>query len=79
VTQATAGRDHLRMLAKTVEISLRSVQRILEAHKLAPYRVRTFKLSNDPKFAVKLREEQCTLFTIRCFACGALDREVDCL
>jgi len=45
-----------RMLAKTVGISLRSVQRILEAHKLAPHRVRTFKLSNDPKFAEKLRD-----------------------
>jgi transposase len=29
-----------RMLAKTVGISLRSVQRILEAHKLVPHRVR---------------------------------------
>jgi transposase len=37
-------------------ISLRSVQRILEAHQLAPHRVRTFKLSNDPKFAEKLRD-----------------------
>jgi hypothetical protein len=26
------------------------VQRILEAHQLAPHRIRTFKLSNDPKF-----------------------------
>ena len=34
----------------------RSVQRILEAHQLAPHRVRTFKLSNDPKFAAKLRD-----------------------
>src|SRR4029077_4657397 len=45
-----------RMLAKTVGISLRSVQRILEAHKLVPHRVRAFKLSNDPKFAEKLRD-----------------------
>ena len=37
-----------RMLAKAVGISLRSVQRILEAHQLAPHRIRTFKLSNDP-------------------------------
>ncbi|SRR6266849_1515954 len=34
----------------------RSVQRILEAHQLAPHRVRTFKLSNDPKFAATLRD-----------------------
>ena len=45
-----------RMLAKAVGISLRSVQRILEAHQLAPHRVRTFKLSNDPTFAEKLRD-----------------------
>jgi hypothetical protein len=32
------------------------VQRILEAHQLAPHRVRTFKLSNDPKFAEKLKD-----------------------
>src|SRR6204780_3492556 len=45
-----------RMLAKAVGVSLRSVQRILEAHKLAPHRIGTFKLSNDPKFAEKLRD-----------------------
>ena len=45
-----------RMLAKVVGISLRSVQRILEAHQLAPHRIRTFKLSNDPKFAEKLKD-----------------------
>ena len=26
-----------------------------------------------------LDQKQCILFTIRCFACGALDREVDFL
>jgi transposase len=45
-----------RMLAKAAGVSLRSVQRILEAHQLAPHRIRTFKLSNDPKFAEKLRD-----------------------
>jgi DDE superfamily endonuclease/Homeodomain-like domain len=45
-----------RMLAKVVGVSLRSVQRILEAHQLTPHRIRTFKLSNDPKFAEKLRD-----------------------
>ena len=45
-----------RMLAKAVGISLRSVQRILEAHQLTPHRIRTFKLSNDPRFAEKLRD-----------------------
>jgi transposase len=45
-----------RMLAKVAGVSLRSVQRILKAHQLAPHRVRTFKLSKDPKFAEKLRD-----------------------
>ena len=45
-----------RMLARQVGISLRSVQRILEAHQLTPHRIRTFKLSNDPQFAAKLRD-----------------------
>jgi hypothetical protein len=43
-----------RMLAMAAEVSLPSVQRILEANQLAPHRVRTFKLSNDPKFAEKV-------------------------
>jgi transposase len=45
-----------RMLAKAADVSLRSVQRILEAHQLAPHRIRTFKLSNDARFADKLRD-----------------------
>ena len=45
-----------RMLAKAAGVSLRSVQRILEAHQLAPHRIRTFKLSNDPAFAEKLKD-----------------------
>ena len=45
-----------RMLAKAAGVSLRSVQSILEAHQLAPHRIRTFKLSNDLKFAEKLKD-----------------------
>ena len=45
-----------RMLAKAADVSLRSVQRILKTHRLAPHRIRTFKLSKDPKFAEKLRD-----------------------
>ena len=45
-----------RMLAKAAGVSLRSVQRILKAHQLAPHRIQTFKLSNDPKFAEKLKD-----------------------
>src|SRR5207247_8498780 len=45
-----------RMLAKASGASLRSVQRILEANQLAPHRIRTFKLSNDPQFPGKLKD-----------------------
>jgi hypothetical protein len=40
-----------RAMAKAAGVSHRSVQRIWAAHGLKPHRVRTFKLSNDPKFA----------------------------
>jgi hypothetical protein len=45
-----------RAMAKTTGISLRSVQRIWAEHDLQPHRLRTFKRSNDPAFAEKLRE-----------------------
>jgi hypothetical protein len=45
-----------RMMAKAAGVSLRSVQRIWAAHRLAPHRVRTFKLSMDPEFISKLRD-----------------------
>jgi transposase len=44
-----------RAMAKAAGVSLRSVQRIWAAHRLAPHRVRTFKLSRDPAFVPKLR------------------------
>jgi transposase len=43
-------------MAKAAGISVSSVQRIWRAHGLQPHRVRRFKLSNDPKFAAKLRD-----------------------
>jgi hypothetical protein len=43
-----------RVMAKAAGISLRSVQRIWKAHQLQPHRVRSFKRSNDPRFAEKL-------------------------
>lgn len=45
-----------RAMAAVVGVSLTSVQRIWKAHGLAPHRMRTFKLSNDPKFAAKVRD-----------------------
>ena len=43
-----------RAMARAVGISLTSVQRIWEAHKLQPHRIGTFKRSRDPDFAAKL-------------------------
>ena len=45
-----------RAMAKAAGISHRSVQRIWAAHGLKPHRVKTFKLSKDPKFAAKLAD-----------------------
>jgi transposase len=45
-----------RMLAKAAGVSLRSVQRIVDSYQLAPRRIRTFKLSNDPTFTDKLMD-----------------------
>jgi len=45
-----------RAMAKAAGVSHRSVQRIWAAHGLKPHRVKTFKLSNDPKFAAKLQD-----------------------
>jgi len=43
-----------RAMAKAAGISLRSVQRIWEAHDLQPHRVRSFKRSRDPDFETKM-------------------------
>jgi hypothetical protein len=43
-------------MAQASSISASSVQRIWRGHGLQPHRVRTFKLSNDPAFASKLRD-----------------------
>ena len=44
------------LLHEATGVSHRSVQRIWAAHGLKPHRVRTFKLSNDPKFAAKVQD-----------------------
>jgi len=43
-------------MAKAVGISPSSVRRMWKGHGLQPNRVRAFKISNDPKFADKLKE-----------------------
>ena len=43
-------------MAKAVGVSPSSVRRIWAGQGLQPHRVRTFKLSNDPQFADKLKD-----------------------
>lgn len=43
-------------MAEAVGVSVSSVQRIWRAHQLRPHRFRSFKLSNDPAFADKVRD-----------------------
>src|SRR5712672_583074 len=45
-----------RAMAKAVGLSLRTVQRIWQAHHLQPHRIRRFKRSNDPAFAEKVED-----------------------
>jgi transposase len=45
-----------RAMAKAVGLSLRTIQRIWEAHRLQPHRIRTFKRSDDPEFAAKVED-----------------------
>ena len=45
-----------RAMAKAVGVSLRAVQRLWEAHRLQPHRLRTFKRSKDPEFAEKVED-----------------------
>jgi transposase len=45
-----------RAVAKAVGISLRAVQRLWEANRLQPHRLRTFKRSADPAFAAKVED-----------------------
>lgn len=45
-----------RAVAEAVGVSLRAVQRLWEAHRIQPHRIRTFKKSNDPAFAEKVED-----------------------
>ena len=46
----------LSTMAKALKVSSRTVGRIWHEHGLKPHLVRTFKVSNDPRFAEKLEE-----------------------
>src|SRR5487761_14507 len=63
IVQATTqtrppGQTHwsCRSLARAHGVSAATVQRLWDAHGLKPHRVRTFKLSNDPRFTEKLTD-----------------------
>ncbi|WP_419953493.1 IS630 family transposase [Methylobacterium sp.] len=45
-----------RAVAEATGIALRSVQRIWQANRLQPHRIRTFKRSHDPAFAEKVED-----------------------
>jgi len=45
-----------RTLAKAVGVSRATVNRVWQAHGLKPHLSKTFKVSNDPRFAEKLRD-----------------------
>ena len=46
----------VRAMAASRNVSAATVQRIWRKHKLQPHRVESFKFSNDPDFAVKVRD-----------------------
>ena len=46
----------VRSLAKALNLSFSTVARVWRAHGLKPHLVRTFKVSNDPRFAEKLED-----------------------
>ena len=43
-------------MAASQKVSSATVQRIWKKHKLQPHRVESFKFSNDPEFAPKVRD-----------------------
>jgi len=53
---ANATHWSVRMMAEEMGISHTSVQRIWNAHELKPHLVRSFKASNDPDFAKKVKD-----------------------
>jgi transposase len=46
----------VRAMATSQKVSAATVQRIWRKHKLQPHRVESFKFSNDPQFAAKVRD-----------------------
>ena len=67
-----------RMVAKAVGVSLRAVQRIWDAHRLQPHRIRTFKRSNDPALAAKV-EDIVGLYIVAVFHSRESRQDVCCV
>ena len=61
----------VRSLAKALDLSFSTVARVWRAHGLKPHLVRTFKVSNDPRFAEKL-EDVIGLYLDLCQAVGVM-------
>ena len=55
-TPPNATHWSLATMAKALDLSPRTVGRIWQEHGLKPHLVRTFKVSNDPRFAEKLED-----------------------
>ena len=63
-----------RAMAKAAGVSLSYVQRVWRSHGLQPHRIRTFKLSNDPAFSAKVRDNRRALRRSARPRSGSLDR-----
>lgn len=55
-TPKDATQWSVRAMAASQKVSPATVQRIWKKHKLQPHRVESFKFSNDPEFARKVRD-----------------------
>ena len=55
-TPKDATQWSVRAMAAAQKVSYATVQRIWKKHKLQPHRVESFKFSNDPQFARKVRD-----------------------
>jgi transposase len=55
-TPKNATHWSVRSMAASQKVSPATVQRIWKKHRLQPHRVETFKFSNDPEFAPKVRD-----------------------
>jgi transposase len=57
-TKPEGGATHwsCRTMAKKVDVSPASIQRVWSEHRIYPHRIRTFKVSRDPRFVERLTD-----------------------